>query len=139
MTFMAILLASVINLRVNMKKIFLILSFLILNTAAYAGGNIGDCINCNITYNVTKKVVKKVVPAPAPRPMVPAVVPVAPVAPGYVGVAVPYVTGPAPVYAAPYYQQPVAATVNGQCAWYVDPYDLFGQLFGSPDLVQSCW
>lgn len=24
------------------------------------------------------------------------------------------------------------------CAWYIDPYDLFGQLLGDPDLVQSC-
>ena len=27
----------------------------------------------------------------------------------------------------------------GPCALYVDPYDLFGQLFGDPDLVESCW
>lgn len=25
-----------------------------------------------------------------------------------------------------------------RCVWVVDPYDLFGQLFGDPDFVQYC-
>lgn len=42
-------------------------------------------------------------------------------------------------------EEPVAVPVPapaprvGPCALYVDPYDLFGQLFGDPDLVESCW
>lgn len=118
-----------------MKKFIILLATIVgISTPVYAGGNINDCYNCRITYNVTKKVVvKRVIPAPIP----PAVIPVAPIAPGYVAPVDPNMSGP--VFAAPYYEQPVAATTNGQCAWYVDPYDLFGQLFGSPDLVQSCW
>lgn len=44
-------------------------------------------------------------------------------------------------YTPPFYptEIPVAVSPNRQCAMYVDPYDLFGQIFGGADLVQSCW
>lgn len=105
----------------------------LFSTTAYAGsGNIQFCENCNVFYQ--KKVVRQApryaVPV-APIPDVP--VPVQPVAPGF------FANIYGQIFSAPYDQQPVAITPSGRCATYVDPYDLFGQLFGNPDLVQSCW
>lgn len=150
-----------------MKK-FVIGTFalFIMIGSAIAGGNyIDDCYNCRVTY-VTKKVktvkvIKQYVPVtpavPAPIATPQPVAPVVPIMP------IPYVSGPTrspyypppvgyaqpgpppqpvaqpafPVYSAPV-SQPVPPPQRG-CTWYVDPYDLFGQLFGDPDLVQACW
>ena len=148
-----------------MKKILVIFA-LLLSTTAYAQNEIDVCNNCKIIYQ-TKKVVKKVpVPVPvvpaqpvyAPVGMMPAgpgpisstyevpvyapVQPViqqpVPVVPSYTYVPTPEVPGMP--YSPPGYptEVPLATTRNG-CAFYVDPYDLFGQIFGGADLVQSCW
>lgn len=73
---------------------------------------------------------------PAPRP-VPVPAPVVPAVPVYNYVPTPEASN---IYSPPGYPTnvPVATSPNG-CAMYVDPYDLFGQLFGGADLVQSCW
>lgn len=148
-----------------MKKILVIFA-LLLSTSAYAQNEIDVCNNCRIIYQ-TKKVVKKVpVPVPvvpaqpayAPVGMMPAgpgpisstyevpvyapVQPViqqpVPVVPSYTYVPTPEVPGMP--YSPPGYptEVPLATTRNG-CSFYVDPYDLFGQIFGGADLVQSCW
>lgn len=134
---------------------------IVFSTSAYAGNEIDVCNNCKITYQTTKKVVKKtVVAAPVYAPVgvmpagpgpitstyeVPVYAPVAPVVaapvpmvPSYTYVPTPEVPGMP--YSPPGYptEVPVATTRNG-CAMYVDPYDLFGQIFGGADLVQSCW
>ena len=104
----------------------------LFSTTAYAGpGSIQYCNNCNLYYQ--KKVVRQtpVYAVPVPVPDVP--VPVQPVAPGFVA----NIYGQ--IFSAPYYEQPIAVTPSGRCATYIDPYDLFGQLFGNPDVVQSCW
>lgn len=149
-------------LRANMKKILVIFA-LLLSTTAYAQNEIDVCNNCKIIYQ-TKKVVKKVpVPVPVqpayvpvgvmpagPGPIsstyeVPVYAPVQPVVPAPVPVVPTYTYVPTPEvpgmpYSPPGYptEIPVATTRNG-CAFYVDPYDLFGQIFGGADLVQSCW
>ena len=73
---------------------------------------------------------------PVPRP-VPVPAPVVPAVPVYNYVPTPEASN---IYSPPGYPTnvPVASSPNG-CAMYVDPYDLFGQLFGGADLVQSCW
>lgn len=136
-----------------MKKIFVMLAVMLSSTAYASPGSIQYCNNCRVYYQ--KKVVRPApvyavpsvpvavpaVPVPVPVPAVPVVrvpvpevpLPVQPVAPGYVA------NPMGQVYAAPYDQQPIAITPSGRCATYVDPYDLFGELFGNPDLVQSCW
>lgn len=43
------------------------------------------------------------------------------------------------IYSQPGYPTDVPVATSGNCAMYVDPYDLFGQIFGGADLVQSCW
>lgn len=43
------------------------------------------------------------------------------------------------IYSPPGYPTDVPVATSGNCAMYVDPYDLFGQIFGGADLVQSCW
>ena len=43
------------------------------------------------------------------------------------------------IYSLPGYPTDVPVATSGNCAMYVDPYDLFGQLFGGADLIQSCW
>ena len=137
-------------------KNFLVVLSLILATPAVAQDNIDVCNNCRITYVQPKKVVTKVVravPVPAapvaveyvpagPGPItsaiaVPVPVPAAPLVPVYNYVPTPEVSN---IYSPPGYPTnvPVASSPNG-CAMYVDPYDLFGQLFGGADLVQSCW
>lgn len=78
------------------------------------------------------------VPVPAPKPRrVAAPVVAVPAVPVYNSVPTPEVSN---IYSPPGYPTnvPVATSPNG-CAMYVDPYDLFGQLFGGADLVQSCW
>ena len=129
-----------------MRNLFVLLGFLLLITPTNAGQVINECNDCRVTY-VTKKVVKPVKVVRQYVPVAPAPVvmePVYPIPPG-MSVNGPYVSGPVQ---SPYYVQPVEvapAPVVVQpvrqpvCAWYVDPYDLFGQLFGEPDLVQSCW
>lgn len=76
------------------------------------------------------------VPVPVPR-RVPVPAPVVPAVPVYNYVPTPEASN---IYSPPGYPTnvPVASSPNG-CAMYVDPYDLFGQLFGGADLVQSCW
>lgn len=127
-----------------------------------AGQEIDVCNGCKIYYQSPKVVVKKVRPIPiqqyeavgvmpaGPGPIsstavVPVYAPIAravpttvPVVPTYTYVPTPEVPGMP--YSPPGYptEVPVATTRNG-CAFYVDPYDLFGQLFGGADLVQSCW
>lgn len=148
-----------------MKNVILFLAFLFAG-AAMAGQEIDVCNGCKIYYQSPKTVVKKVVktvPVPVPvqqpyevvgtMPMGPGIVsstvqvpvyaPVAqavpvPVVPTYTYVPTPEVPGMP--YSPPGYptEVPLATTRNG-CAFYVDPYDLFGQLFGGADLVQSCW
>jgi hypothetical protein len=134
------------------------LTILILTVSANAGQTIQECNNCRITYQTQKRVVKQYVPVAPAVPMVPVGRPI-PDAP-YVTSSVPI--GPAPIstapvvvptysyvptpevsniYTPPGYPSdiPVATNATGSCAMYVDPYDLFGQLFGGADLVQSCW
>lgn len=155
------------TLRANMKNILTVL-ILLFATTAYAGQNIDVCNNCKIFYQ-TKKVVKTVriptpvavpvaepvyapvgvmpmgpgpisstVPVPVYAPLAPVVQTPVPVVPTYTYVPTPEVPGMP--YSPPGYptEIPVATTRNG-CAFYVDPYDLFGQIFGGADLVQSCW
>ncbi len=43
------------------------------------------------------------------------------------------------IYSLPGYPLNVPVATSRNCAMYVDPYDLFGQIFGGADLVQSCW
>lgn len=43
------------------------------------------------------------------------------------------------IYSLPGYPTNVPVAASGNCAMYIDPYDLFGQIFGGADLVQSCW
>ena len=43
------------------------------------------------------------------------------------------------IYSPPGYPTDVPVASFGNCAMYVDPYDLFGQIFGGADLIQSCW
>ena len=124
---------------------------LVATPAMASNYNIDVCNNCNI--NVQKKVVKKVVrtvPVPVaveyipagPGPisstvMVPVAVPVqpAPLVPVYNSVPTPEASN---IYAPAGYPTNVPVATSGNCAMYVDPYDLFGQLFGGADLVQSC-
>jgi dipeptidase len=114
-----------------------LIALFLLTGSAYAGQEIDVCNNCRITYQT--KVVKKVV-RPVQQVYAP-VVPVAPVVPYQVVGAMPMGPGPitstveVPLYAP---VAPPVITPRQSCAWYVDPYDLFGQLFGNPDLVQSC-
>jgi hypothetical protein len=136
---------------IKMKN-FVIALALVLATPAFAGNyNIDYCNNCNI--NVQKPVVKKVVKTvqvpvaveyvPAgPGPIsstiaVPVAVPVqpAPLVPVYNYVPTPEASN---IYSPPGYPTNVPVAAAGNCAMYVDPYDLFGQLFGGADLVQSC-
>jgi len=143
-----------------MKKIIIALG-LILAFPAYAQDNIDVCNNCRIIYQQPKTVVKKVVRT-VPVPVAPAPVEYVPAGPGPITSAIavpvyaPVAQAPVPVvptynyiptpevpgmpYSPPGYptEIPVATTGNG-CAFYVDPYDLFGQIFGGADLVQSCW
>jgi hypothetical protein len=123
---------------------------IVLAVPVYAQDNISVCNNCKITYQQpVKKVVKTVqvpvaveyVPA-GPGPisstvMVPVVVPVqpAPLVPVYNSVPTPEASN---IYSPPGYPTNVPVATSGNCAMYVDPYDLFGQLFGGADLVQSC-
>lgn len=70
---------------------------------------------------------------PAPVPVArPAPVPLVPV---YNYVPTPEASN---IYSQPGYPTNVPVATSGNCAMYVDPYDLFGQLFGGADLVQSC-
>jgi len=159
---MLILLTIIITVMVvittggKMKKILLTLAIL-LTVPAYAQDNIDVCNNCRITYVQPKRVIKKVVqPVVVPPPYaveyvpagpgpisstipVPVPVPIRPVpmVPTYNYVPTPEASN---IYSPPGYPTnvPVASSPNG-CAMYVDPYDLFGQLFGGADLVQSCW
>ena len=126
---------------------------IMLSTSAYAMDNIDVCNNCKITYEQPKTVIKKVVKAvpvpvvveyvPAgPGPisstiMVPVAVPVqpAPLVPVYNSVPTPEASN---IYSPPGYPTNVPVATSRNCAMYVDPYDLFGQLFGGADLVQSC-
>lgn len=141
-----------------MKKIFIIFA-LLFATNAYAQNEIDVCNNCKIIYQ-SKKVVKKVPAAPVYAPVgtmplgpgpitstyeVPVYAPVAPVVQAPVPVVPTYTYIPTPEvpgmpYSPPGYptEVPLATTRNG-CSFYVDPYDLFGQIFGGADLVQSCW
>ena len=143
-------------LRAKMRNILVVLALLI-TTSAYAGNNIDVCNGCKVTYQTTKKVVKTTVVAPAyvpvgmmpagPGPIsstveVPVYAPVAPVVrqpaplvPVYNYVPTPEASG---IYSPPGYPTNVPVASAGNCAMYVDPYDLFGQLFGGADLVQSC-
>lgn len=129
-----------------MKKILILLSLLFASTA-YAGYDIEYCNGCKVYYTtprkvVVKKVVQRSVQYAVPVAPVPVVVPV-PVQPVPIQqpVAVQYYpAGPGPISST--IAVPVAVPVAPPprvCAWYIDPYDLFGQLFGNPDLVQSCW
>ncbi len=131
-----------------MKNIVIAL-MLVSTPAAASNYNIDVCNNCNI--NVQKKVIKKVVKTvpvaieyvPAgPGPIsstiaVPVAVPVqpAPLVPVYNYVPTPEASN---IYSPPGYPTNVPVATSGNCAMYVDPYDLFGQLFGGADLVQSC-
>lgn len=72
-------------------------------------------------------------PRPAPVPVArPAPVPLVPV---YNYVPTPEASN---IYSPPGYPTNVPVATSRNCAMYVDPYDLFGQLFGGADLVQSC-
>ena len=54
----------------------------------------------------------------------------------------PMIVQPAPVVVQPpivVQPTPVIVQPAPVCATYVDPYDLFGQLFGDPDLIQVCY
>jgi hypothetical protein len=131
-----------------MKNIVIAL-MLVSTPAAASNYNIDVCNNCNI--NVQKKVIKKVVKTvpvaieyvPAgPGPIsstiaVPVAVPVQPVplVPVYNSVPTPEASN---IYSPPGYPTNVPVATSGNCAMYIDPYDLFGQLFGGADLVQSC-
>jgi hypothetical protein len=145
------ILVVIITTGTKMKK--LVLAFaLLLATPALAGNyNIDQCNNCNI--NVQRPIVKKVVktvPVPVaveylpagPGPIsstiaVPVVIPVqpAPLVPVYSYVPTPEASN---IYSPPGYPLNVPVAASRNCAMYVDPYDLFGQLFGGADLVQSC-
>lgn len=134
---------------------------LVLSTPALAGQEIDVCNGCKITYQTTRVVKKVVRPAavavvpaqqlytvqtipagigivssavevPVAVPVRPAPVPVVPV---YNYVPTPEASG---IYSPPGYPTNVPVAAAGNCAMYVDPYDLFGQLFGGADLVQSC-
>lgn len=137
---------------IKMKKILVALA-LMLSTSAYAMDNIDVCNNCRITYAQPKTVVKKVVktvPVPVAVEYVPAgpgpisstvVVPVAvPVQPAPLVPVYNYVPTPeaSNIYSPPGYPTNVPVATSRNCAMYVDPYDLFGQIFGGADLVQSC-
>ena len=113
-----------------MKKLLFVLALLV-SSSAYAANNIDVCNGCRVYYSAPRKTVTRTVPVPVPVPVAPATVLVDPYAYYQQPVAVQYYPAPAPV--------PVAPPPPTVCAWYVDPYDLFGQLFGNPDLVQSCW
>lgn len=122
-----------------MKKILIILS-LLWASAAYAQYDIEYCDRCKVYYTAPpRRVVKKVV-RPVAVPVQQVVVP-APVVPMQQPVAVQYYpAGPGPISSTIAVPVPVpVAPPPIVCAWYIDPYDLFGQLFGNPDLVQSCW
>lgn len=147
-----LILAMVITTDTKMKKLLIIFGMLFAYPA-YAMDNISVCNNCKITYSQPKTVVKKVVktvPVPVaveyvpagPGPisstvMVPVAVPVqpAPLVPVYNYVPTPEASN---IYSPPGYPTNVPVATSGNCAMYVDPYDLFGQLFGGADLVQSC-
>jgi hypothetical protein len=136
-----------------MKKIAIAFVLFLTTPAIASNYNIDYCNNCNI--NVQKRVVKKVVrtvPVPVPvaveylpagpgpissTVMVPVAVPVqpAPLVPVYNYVPTPEVSN---IYSPPGYPTNVPVATSRNCAMYVDPYDLFGQLFGGADLVQSC-
>lgn len=145
-----LILETVTTTDTKMKKILIALA-LMFSTSAYAMDNIDVCNNCRITYQQpVKKVVKTVqvpvaveyVPA-GPGPisstvMVPVAVPprpAAPLVPVYNYVPTPEASN---IYSPPGYPTNVPVAASGNCAMYVDPYDLFGQLFGGADLVQSC-
>lgn len=147
-----LILAMVITTDTEMKN-FIMTVAIMLSTSAYAMNNIDVCNNCKITYSQPKTVVKKVVKTvtvpvaveyvPAgPGPIsstiaVPVVVPVqpAPLVPVYNSVPTPEASN---IYSPPGYPTNVPVAASGNCAMYVDPYDVFGQLFGGADLVQSC-
>ncbi len=134
-----------------MKRTVIALALMLATPALASSYNIDYCNNCNI--NVQKKVVKKVVrtvPVPVaveyvpagPGPIsstiaVPVAVPVqpAPLVPVYSYVPTPEASN---IYSPPGYPLNVPVAASRNCAMYVDPYDLFGQLFGGADLVQSC-
>lgn len=142
-------LVALITTDTKMKKLAVALALLLATPAMAGNYNIDYCNNCNI--NVQKPVVKKVVKTvpvaveyvPAgPGPisstvMVPVAVPVqpAPLVPVYNYVPTPEASN---IYSPPGYPTNVPVAAAGNCAMYVDPYDLFGQLFGGADLVQSC-
>lgn len=147
-----LILETVIITGTKMKKILVALAFM-LSTSAYAMDNIDVCNNCRITYAQPKTVVKKVVKT------VPVAVEYVPAGPGpisstvMVPVAVPVQPAPVPlvpvynyvptpeasnIYSPPGYPTNVPVATSRNCAMYVDPYDLFGQIFGGADLVQSC-
>lgn len=132
---------------IKMRNIVIALALLLATPALAGNYNIDVCNNCNI--NVQKKVVKRVpvpvaieyVPA-GPGPIsstiaVPVAVPIqpAPLVPVYNYVPTPEASN---IYSPPGYPTNVPVAAAGNCAMYVDPYDLFGQLFGGADLVQSC-
>ena len=133
-----------------MRNILIAVAIL-LAVPAYAQDNISVCNNCRIVYQQpVKKVVKTVPAAPVavqyvpagPGPIsstiaVPVVVPVqpAPLVPVYSYVPTPEASN---IYSPPGYPLNVPVAASRNCAMYVDPYDLFGQLFGGADLVQSC-
>lgn len=133
-----------------MRNILIALAIL-LAVPAYAQDNISVCNNCRIVYQQpVKKVVKTVPAAPVavqyvpagPGPIsstiaVPVAVPVqsAPLVPVYSYVPTPEASN---IYSPPGYPLNVPVAASRNCAMYVDPYDLFGQLFGGADLVQSC-
>ncbi len=66
----------------------------------------------------------------------PVIVQPAPMVPVYNYVPTPEASN---IYSPPGYPTDVPVAASGNCAMYVDPYDLFGQIFGGADLVQSCW
>jgi hypothetical protein len=128
-------------------RIFAFFLLVFFTSATYAN-QYNQCSNCKIYYT-TKRVVKKTtIVQPVAVPVVPQQVPVAPVpqAPP-----MPYVYGGQGIVSGNIIYMPVQPVVpmpppmmppppppRESCAWYVDPYDLFGQLFGDPDLVRSC-
>ena len=145
-----LILETVTTTGTNMKKILVALA-LMFSTSAYAMDNIDVCNNCRITYQQPKTVkVVKTVPVPVaveyvpagPGPIsstvaVPVAVPVqpAPLVPVYNYVPTPEASN---IYSPPGYPTNVPVATSRNCAMYVDPYDLFGQIFGGADLVQSC-
>ena len=129
-----------IIMAIRLVTFFLIVFF----TGATYANQYNECTNCKIYYT-TKKVVKRTtVVQPVAVPVVPQPVPV-PVAPPP---QVPYVPGGMGIVSGNIVYMPVQPVMpiapppppppRQACTWYVDPYDLFGQIFGDPDLVRSC-